>query len=493
MLNIKWSKYIPANHRPHKKQLAFLALPHDEALYGGAAGGGKSDALLMGALAWCDTPGFSAIIFRRTITDAALPSSILSRAKLWLEPFVASGEVKFDPKMSTFHFPSGAKLCIGYLKSEGIQARYQGGEYQYIGFDELTQFQEDEYRYLNSRLRRIVGMEHIPLKLRAATNPGNIGHLWVKKYFGITKDETSGEWIGTNPDAPFISAKLLDNPSIDPTYTKQLAKLNKVERERLANGDWDVVEDSVFKDFWFANRYTYKENSTDRWYKLTSIDGIESINHKELYIFTTVDCAVSTKTGIQGVSFIKDQPASHSVISTWGCTHDYKLLLLDNQRFQSTIPELLDRICGNQKLWNPLYNIIEKNGPGEGVCQISEQRGLPVRPVSTKVDKLINSTAAQFRAEKGQIWIPAYANWLKEWEDEIFAWTGHKHEPNDQVDALSNAAIEAMELSLGYERDMALRRGLKRAVPISRGGIAKNTGRKANALHILNGHIQAYM
>jgi predicted phage terminase large subunit-like protein len=468
-MNIKWSKYIP--HSPYPKQLAFLSLECEEALYGGAAGGGKSDALLMGALAYCDIPGFSSIIFRRTIADASQPASVLSRAKEWLSPFIATGEVKYRPNTHTFEFSSGAVLCIGYLKAEGIQSRYQSSEYQYIGFDELTHFYEDEYVYLFSRLRKNVDSPNIPLKMRSATNPGGTGHVWVKNRFQITKEEETGRYYGANEDAPFIPATILDNPSIDPQYLLTLDKLGKVERERLKNGDWDVIDKAQFEAHWFDNKYTVHTSNEDKWYRMLTIDGMKVVPHTDIYTFTTVDCAASEKTGVKGVSFLKDRQPSYSVISTWGITPDYTMLLLDNQRFQTSIPELVNRICENQKFWNPLYNIIEKNGPGEGVCQVCTQKGVPVRPVSTRLDKIINSTAAQLRAERGLIWLPAYASWLKEWEDEVYSWTGAKGEVNDQVDAMSNASIEVTELSVGFERDMKFRKGLKRAIPIYKAGL----------------------
>jgi predicted phage terminase large subunit-like protein len=249
--------------------------------------------------------------------------------------------------------------------------------------------------------------------------------------------------------------------------------LGKVERERLKNGDWDVIDKAQFEAHWFTNRWTAHTSNDDIWYRMTNIDGMKVVPHTDIYTFTTVDCAASEKTGVKGVSFLKDRQPSYSVISTWGVTPDYNLLLLDNQRFQTSIPELVDRICVNQKQWTPLYNIIEKNGPGEGVCQVCEQKGVPVRPVSTRLDKIINSTAAQLRAEKGLIWLPGYAPWLKEWEDEVYSWTGAKGEVNDQVDAMSNAAIEATELAVGFERDMKFRKGLKRAKPIVRSGLGK--------------------
>lgn len=474
-MNIKWSKYIPDSHKPYPRQLAFLALPHKEAFYGGAAGGGKSDALLMAALQYADCSDYQGIIFRRTYQDMLLPSSILSRCKEWLAPFLKTGEVKYKPgENHSFHFPSGAVLAFGYLQNEGAEHRYQSSEYQYIAFDELTHFHEHEYVYLFSRLRR-TSKSKVPLRMRAASNPGSVGMRWVRDRFQIKLNEETGQYQGYNKDAPFIPAKLIDNPSIDPEYSNTLDKLGAVERERLKNGNWDISEDAIYEKHWFTNRWTMKNNL---YYHFLTKDGLQVTHKDELFIFTTIDCAASVKTGLRGKSFIKNRPvASWSVIATWGVTPDYKLLWLDNVRGQWTIPDLVHRIMDNHKQWKPLYNIIEKNGPGEGVCQFSEKKNLPIKPIHSRIEKVINSTAAQLRAERGQIWLPAWAPWLPELEDELFTWTGSPEETDDQIDVLSNAANECMYLSMGSERDIHLREGLKRSVPFSTGGLTNNPSR----------------
>jgi len=128
--------YCP--HDPTPKQAEFLALDCLEALYGGAAGGGKTDALLMAALQHVHVPGYAALLLRRTYADLALPGAIMDRAKSWLRP----KGIHWDEKNKRFTFPSGATLTFGYLDTEQDRYRYQGAELQFIGFDELTQFPE---------------------------------------------------------------------------------------------------------------------------------------------------------------------------------------------------------------------------------------------------------------------------------------------------------------------------------------------------------------
>jgi len=216
-----WS-YIP--HRPTSRQQAFLDLEDDEALYGGAAGGGKSDALLMAALLNIHVPGYAAILFRRTYTDLALPGAIMERADAWLR----NTSAHWDGLNKRWTFPSGATLTFGYLDTEKDKYRYQGAELQFVGFDELTQFGESQYRYLLSRLRRKEGFPVRP-RARAASNPGGIGHEWVFKRF-VSPATAS---------APFVAAKLDDNPHVDAIdYKARLEKLDSVTRAQLLDGLW---------------------------------------------------------------------------------------------------------------------------------------------------------------------------------------------------------------------------------------------------------------
>jgi hypothetical protein len=107
-------------------------VPVREALFGGAAGGGKSDSLLMAALQYVDEPGYAAILFRRTYADLALPGAIMDRSKEWL-----SGKgARWNEREKTWTFPSGATLSFGYLEHENDKYRYQGSEFQFAGFDD---------------------------------------------------------------------------------------------------------------------------------------------------------------------------------------------------------------------------------------------------------------------------------------------------------------------------------------------------------------------
>lgn len=219
--------YCP--HEPTRQQRLFLALESFEAMYGGAAGGGKSDALLMAALQYVDVPGYSAIIFRRTHEDLSLPGALMDRADDWLRPHMSGAKpLRWDGQHKQWHFPSGAVLSFGYLSNDADRFRYKSAEFQYVGFDELTQFSEIQYLYLASRLRRLK-TSNVPTRLRGATNPGDVGHAWVKARFVEPGD----------PERPFVRAYGKDNPHIDLVdYERNLSILDEATRKQLRDGVW---------------------------------------------------------------------------------------------------------------------------------------------------------------------------------------------------------------------------------------------------------------
>lgn len=242
LLTPRLTKYIP--YDPTPKQRAFLLMNDTrEILYGGAAGGGKSVAQLMGALQFVDVPGYSAILFRRTYADLSLPNALIDLSKQWLMPFVESKEVKWSEKEKQYTFPSGATLNFGYLESDNDCYRYQGAEFQYIGMDECTHISPSNYRYMFSRLRKSKNLQ-VPLRFRATCNPGGqYGEYYYQRFFVEGKEN----------GRIFISAGLSDNPYLDAdAYREALQELDPIEREQLLNGNWEIKASGDLLDrHWF--------------------------------------------------------------------------------------------------------------------------------------------------------------------------------------------------------------------------------------------------
>jgi predicted phage terminase large subunit-like protein len=207
-------------------QKVFLRSYALEALFGGSAGGGKSSALLMAALQYVDVPNYSAILFRRTYADLALPGALMDRFTSWVKE---EDDVSWNANNYVATFPSGARISFGYLNNSQDYLRYKGSEFQFIGMDEVTEIRESDYRYLFSRLRRPASgpLARVPLRMRAASNPAP---NWVRQRF-IVEGESEGRI--------FVPSFLEDNPGIDAvSYRQSLQELDPVERKRLEEGDW---------------------------------------------------------------------------------------------------------------------------------------------------------------------------------------------------------------------------------------------------------------
>lgn len=219
--------HAPANfcpQQPTPRQAEFLARTDLEALFGGSAGGGKSSSLLIAALQYVNVPGYSALILRRTFTDLSLPGSIMDRAREWLTNTSAT----WNDRDKRWTFPSGATLQFGYCDTDRDRFRYQGTEVQFLAIDEATQWPEGWYRYLLSRLRRREGLD-VPLRARLASNPGGIGHHWVRRRF---VDPATA--VGA-----YVPARLDDNPHLDrEAYRRSLELLDATTRAQLLDGTW---------------------------------------------------------------------------------------------------------------------------------------------------------------------------------------------------------------------------------------------------------------
>lgn len=236
LLTPKITKYVP--HVPTPKQAAFLLLENKEAFYGGAAGGGKSDALLMGGLQYVDVKGYAGIIFRKTYADLTKPAALIDRSREWLSKWEDTHWNEKEKKWEFLkrygpHKEIWSILQFGYMETDNDRYNYQGGEYQFVGWDELTHISLVNYQYMFSRLRRLKGV-NIPLRVRSGSNPPDDDQgLWV--YNRFVNEETR------RLNTVFIPAGMNDNPYLDQeAYNESLEELDVVTRQRLKEGVWTL-------------------------------------------------------------------------------------------------------------------------------------------------------------------------------------------------------------------------------------------------------------
>lgn len=213
-------------------------------MYGGAAGGGKSDCLIMEATRYIEHRDYKAVIFRRTFPQL---QEIIDRTREYYP--MLGGEYRASDHR--WGFPSGATIKLGHMAESDSHYNYQGDQYQYIGFDEACHFLPKQLLYLHSRCRTT--NPNIPLRVRYGTNPGGPAHSFLKERFRIgvvNPYETIVDEVTGLPRV-FIPAKVADNPSLmknDPDYVLRLMQLPEIERMRLLDGVWDAFEGQKFSE-----------------------------------------------------------------------------------------------------------------------------------------------------------------------------------------------------------------------------------------------------
>jgi len=245
------AKTIHIDYVPTPKQALFHASRAKEILYGGAAGGGKSKAIVMDAFARCmQHPGTHAYIFRRTyreLEDTIITEALASIPKEIGTYNVGRHEMRL-PGDSVIHFRHCASVANMY--------DYSGAEIHWLYLDELTTFEEQIYDFLKTRLRAKQSLGITPV-VRCASNPGNIGHGWVKQKFVdagpygeiIWHEYEDSDGKKKKYSTQYIPALVTDNPHISLDYKRELEKKPEALRRALLNGDWDAFEGKVFMEF----------------------------------------------------------------------------------------------------------------------------------------------------------------------------------------------------------------------------------------------------
>jgi hypothetical protein len=441
-------------HAPWPKQQQFLNLFCKEAFYGGAAAGGKSEALLMAALMFAHVPGYAALILRKDTQRLQLSGGLIPRSHEWL----ANTPATWHAAERRWKFPTHAApatLSFGYLQTSGDKYRYGSSEYQFIGFDELTEFVADDYLFLFSRLRKRTEID-VPLRMRSASNPGNVGHDWVLRRF-ITPaaiaaaGETAHDALAGKPVSntfwcagrAYVPARIRDNHAIlESEYAESLSHLPPLFRERLLNGDWSVREQGLIAAGNLA-RYGVQGEY------LQFIDehgrSLGQVHERACWRIATCDPA---GTSADRAKEQRGKPPCWTAIQVWDLAPDpwsRQMLLRHVERVRVDFAELCQLLRRVYLAWRPAAIYIEEEKLGRAAFDILSPYGLPIETISPRgKDKVVRASQLLTRLARCEVRLPREPlPWLADLESEWLRWTGLPEEVCDQIDAAAYAAMIA--------------------------------------------------
>lgn len=403
-------------------QTDFLASIADECLYGGAAGGGKSAALVALPLRFVEHGRFNALVLRR---DTPQLRDLIDKAEA-LYPALGA---KLNATTNTWRFPSGARVWFTHCEHEQDVRRFDGHEFQLVCFDELTHFTERQYRAIRARIR---GTDPaLPRYTRATTNPGGEGHEWVFSRFAAWLDPSQPRraapaklrWYTADEEVPrgtpdalsrtFIPARLEDNPHVTREYRAALLQLDPVRRAQLLAGDW--LKRASPKDFWDRARITHRDE--------VPLDAVARVRCWDLAASTDGDWTVGVRASIsrQGVVTIEHverfRGKSDAVHARFAATAQA------DKAFDARTVQ-----------WVPC-------DPGQaGKDQVrsfqNENPGIPVRDRPPSGKKLVRFGPASARALTGTLSV-VRGPWNAALHDELEEVPLGKHD--DQMDAVADA------------------------------------------------------
>lgn len=349
-----------------KTQKMFMDADADEVLFGGAAGGGKSYGQLADALIYAlKYPGSKQLILRKTYPELEHSMIITSLT------FYPKSVCKYSSATRKWNFVNNSVIEFGYCAAKADVLRYQGAEYEVVRFDELTHFTEDQYTYLISRIR---GVNPYPKMVKSSTNPGGIGHSWVKRRFidGIEPNKVSSD-PETGARRLFIPSYVQDNVFLmksDKSYIKRLEQLPEKERKALLCGEWDIYDGQVFAEW----RNSAMGKRTRRWSHVIEPFDIP----KEWRRYRSFDFGYSKPFAVSWYAVDHDGRA-YNYRELYGCTGEPDVgVRWTAQKIADKIREIEEKEDGDCTIVGIADPAIWNNtGSSEGsIADMMEQRGV---------------------------------------------------------------------------------------------------------------------
>lgn len=415
----------------------------------------------------CDVPGYSALLLRRTWNDLIQPEGLVDR----MDKILSGTDVKKRDEGRKWVFPSGAMVSFGYAQRDDNKHKFAGGEYQFIGFDEATHFEPTIYTFLQSRLRRpqlfclvckfplkryydkhgnvqyshlddksrdyreeecshpipdpqVLQRFHpaaqdgmtifdVPLRMRAASNPGSLSHQFFKERFVSEEPKHKAERL--REGRVFIPAALDDNPYVDrENYRKQLEKMNPVDRARLLNGDWDVMmSGGLFERGQFNQSEGYRQD------------------------YTVEDCKSVIRAWDLAAS--ENEKADYTVGALCGITKDNRWVVLDLKRFRKRPHDVEQMILKTAQEDGQKVPIIMEQEPGSsGKNNISNYArnilpGYRFRGIRSTGSKEVRAEPLAAQVAVGNVYLNS-GSWVGDFLDEAQSFPDSLHD--DQIDAV---------------------------------------------------------
>ncbi len=400
----------------------------------------NSIALLMSGSQFLNIPGYAALLLRKSFSDLQKPRALMDIAEEWwggmegVKPDRQNHSYIFTCLDSTGTDIGRSTLTFGALDNINDRYKYQGGGYHYVGFDELTQFPERDYRYLFSRMRRSTDsfLARIPMRFRAATNPGGNFHDWVYRRFIVPWEKWKFEG-GRRPTRNFHPAKLDDNPKIDAEdYRQSLAELDPILRAQLEEGDWHIrPQGRMFKSSWFKVIEREKVPFNCVWCRFWDMAGTEEDAAKE------PDYTVGALVGMdsRGNRYIAD-------IRRWRVDPDVNDLMILTTKLDDT---------------QHVVHGMEQEPGSSGKIAVYHYRqtifydDYTFRGIPSTGSKIVRARPVANKAAAGNVYI-VQDNWNDAMMEEFDIFPDGIHD--DQVDAVSGAfamlnSIHTGELQLG--------------------------------------------
>ena len=407
-----------------------------EILYGGAAAGGKTLSLLMAAAQYVDVPEYSALLLRKTLTEQKPTGSMVDKTKKWWPPGCGA---RYNANDMLWTFPSGARIQLAFLNTIEDAHRYRTSEFHFIGIDELTTLDDEEaYRFMFSRLRRLKTTD-VPSRMRACTNPGGSGTVWVKRRWGLQGKPRGPVW---HEGRLFIPATMNDNPALDvDDYILSLGNIDPITRDQIKEGDWEAFHGGRFRPSWIK-----------RYVKDRGLYYFDDKNYTDAQIggrFLTVDPAATVQRN-------EKHDPDWTSISSWGTTPCGKLVWLGNWRGRIEIPDIAKNVAMMYLRYRARKVYCEGFGIGSGPPQLLVRHKLPggnhmnVIAYNSKTNKdgkgkklLERAAEAMNLAEAGRLWIPLDDPSFEEAEAEVLRFTGDDRQDghDDTIENLAKAAM----------------------------------------------------